>query len=168
MKAYHHIMLTPESHPLMLTMMPLGPREYVKLPLGLKDSGAAFQWAIHETLKNCPGVMPYVDDILVYGRTQSEHDQNLEHALRCLHTKNFRLQLSKCKFHQPKVPFLGHVLLGTELHPSSSKVEAIANVPTPTNLQQLTSFLLVSSLIVLILWRDWPQLLSHFEHFNGR
>ncbi len=83
--------------------------------------------------------MPYVDDIL--GRTQSEHDQNLEHMLRCLHAKNFRLQLSKCKFRKPELPFLGHHLLGFKLHPSSSKVEAIAIAPAPTNVQQLTSFL---------------------------
>ncbi len=78
MKAYHHVPLAPESRPLTLTMTPLGPRQYVKLPLGLKDSGAAFQHAIHETLKDCPGVMPYVDNILVYSKTKSEHDQNLE------------------------------------------------------------------------------------------
>ncbi len=78
MKAYHHIPLAPESRPLTLTMMLLGRRQYMKLPLGLKDSGAAFQHAIHETLKDCPGAMPYIDDILVYGKTQSEHDQNLE------------------------------------------------------------------------------------------
>ncbi len=96
---------------------------------------------IHETLKDCPGVIPYVDDILVYGRTQSEHDQNLECALRCLHGKNFRLQLSKCKFHQPKVLFLGHIMSGTELRLSSSKIKAIANAPAPANLQQLASFL---------------------------
>ncbi len=75
MKAYHHILLAPESRPLTLMMMPLGPRQYVKLPLGLKDSRAIFQWAIHETLKDCPGVVPYVDDILVYGITQAKHDQ---------------------------------------------------------------------------------------------
>ncbi len=89
MKAYHHIPLAPESRPLTLMMMPLGPSQYVKLPLGLKDSGAAFQRAIHETLKDCPGVMPYVDDILVYSRMQCEHDTSLERVLRCLHAKNF-------------------------------------------------------------------------------
>ncbi len=138
MKAYYHILLAPESHLLTLMMTPLGSRQYIKLPLGLKDSGAAFRQAIHETLKDCPGVMPYINDILVYGRKQSEHCQNLECMLQCLHAKNFCLQPSKCKFHQLKVPFLGHILSGTELCPSSSKVEAIANAPAPTNVQQLS------------------------------
>ncbi len=141
MKAYHHVPLAPKSRPLTLTMTPLGPRQYVKLPLGLKDSGVAFQCAIHNTLRDCPGVVPYVDDILVYGKTKAEHDQNLERALRCLHAKNFRLQLNKCRFRQTEVPFLGHVLSGTELRPSPSKVEAITGAPAPTNLAQLSSFL---------------------------
>ncbi len=78
MKAYHHISLHPDSRPLTLTITPLGPRQYMKMPLGLKDSGAVFQRAIWGTLQDCPGSIPYIDDILVYGRTQKEHDQNLE------------------------------------------------------------------------------------------
>ncbi len=93
MKAYHHIALHPESRPLTLTMTPLGPRQYVKMPLGLKDSGAVFQRAIRETLKDCPGSIPYIDDILVYGRTKEEHDRNLERVLCALHDNHFRLQL---------------------------------------------------------------------------
>ncbi len=85
--------------------------------------------------------MPYVDDILVYAKTKLEHDQNLERVLRCLHAKNFRLQLNKCRFRQTEVPFLGHVLSGTELHLSPSKVEAITGAPALTNVLQLSSFL---------------------------
>ncbi len=65
MKAYHHIHLDKESRPLTLTMTPLGPQQYVKLPLGLKDSGAIFQCVIQQTLQDGPGIIPYVDDILV-------------------------------------------------------------------------------------------------------
>ncbi len=39
-KAYHHIELHPESQLLTLTMTPLGPRQYVKMLPGLKDSSA--------------------------------------------------------------------------------------------------------------------------------
>ncbi len=54
MKAYHHIALDPESQLLTLTMTLLGPRQYIKMPLGLKDSGAVFQRCIHEALEDCP------------------------------------------------------------------------------------------------------------------
>ncbi len=76
-KAYHHISLHPESHLLTLTMTLLGPRQYIKVPLGLKDSGAVFQQAIHKTLQDCLGAVLYIDDSLVYGKTKQEHDQSL-------------------------------------------------------------------------------------------
>ncbi len=82
-----------------------------------------------------------MDNILIYGKTKAEHDQNLEHALRCLHARNCQLQLNRCRFRQTEVPFLGHVLSGMELRPSPSKVEAITGAPAPTNLAQLSSFL---------------------------
>ncbi len=61
------------------------------------DLGAVIQH-IWETLHDCPGAVPYIDDILVYGRSQQEHDQNLGHVSQVLHTDNFWLQLSKCQF----------------------------------------------------------------------
>ncbi len=111
------------------------------MPLRLKDSGAVFQRCIRETLENCPGSIPYIGDILVYGKMQKEHDRNLEQVLRALHSKNFWLQLSKCLFWRVSLPFLGHVLLGTELKLGPATVAAIADAPTPRNAQQLSSFL---------------------------
>ncbi len=125
----------------MLTMTPLGPCQYVKMLLGLKDSGAVFQCMIWETLQDCPGSIPYIDDILVYGWTQKEHDQNLEWVLRTLHAKHFHLQLAKCRFRQKSVPFLGHMLSGAKLKPSPTTVAAILDAPVPQSAQQLSSFM---------------------------
>ncbi len=141
MKAYHYIEVHPESHLLTLTMTPLGPQQYVKMPLGLKDSSAVFQWCIWETLEDCPGSIPYIDDVLVYGKSQQEHDHNLEWVLQALHSKNFCLQLPKCLFQQASLPFLGHILSGKELKPSPSTAAAITDAPTPRTAQQLSSFL---------------------------
>ncbi len=63
------------------------------------------------------------------------------HAPQSQCKKNFWLQWSKCKFHKTEVPFLGHILSGTKLCLSPSKIEAISNVLMPTNVQQLASFL---------------------------
>ncbi len=109
--------------------------------LGFKDSSAVFQQCIWEALEDCPGSIPYIDDVLVYGKMQQEHDCNLEQVLQALHSKNFHLQLPKCLFWQVSVPFLGHVLSGKELKPSPSTVAAITDAPTPQTAQQLNSFL---------------------------
>ncbi len=83
---------------------------------------------------------------------KQEHDHNLERVLWVLHSKNFRLQLSKCLSQRVSVPFLGHVLSGKELKLSLTTVAAIADAPTPQTAQQLSSFLsLISFYIDFIL-----------------
>ncbi len=149
MKAYHHIELHPESRPLALIYLfsscqskinNQSMNQYVKMLLGLKDSRADFQHCIQETLEDCLGAIPYIDDVLVYGKTKQEHDHNLIQVLQALHSKNIRLQLSKCFFWQVYVPFLGHVLSGKELKLSPATVAAIADAPITKTAEQLSSF----------------------------
>ncbi len=77
------------------------------MPLGLKDSDAVIQWCIRETLENFPGSIPYIDDVLVYGKMQQEHDCNLEWVLQALHSRSFHLQLPKCLFPVGLCPLSG-------------------------------------------------------------
>ncbi len=46
---------------------------YKRLPMGLMDSGAVFQWLIAQTLAGVSGAMAYIDDILIFGATKEEH-----------------------------------------------------------------------------------------------
>ncbi len=155
MKAYHHNMLHPDSRPSTLTMTPLGPHQYIKMPLGLKDSGAVFQHCIWETLKDCPGSVPYIDDILVYGKMKQEHNQNLERVLRALHAHNFCLQLTKCLFRQTTVKYLGHLLSGTELRPNPDTVAVIEKAP-PLRILSSSAVFLVLLDTTLIPCMTWP------------
>ncbi len=99
------------------------------------------QRCIREMLEDCPGSVPYIDDILVYRKMKQEHDHNLERVLRALHVHNFCLQQSKCQFHQKTVKHLGHILSGAELRPNPDTVAAIDKALAPQTPQQLSSFL---------------------------
>ena len=66
--------------------------------MGLKDSAAAFQRCVETALKGVSNVVAYIDDILVYGRTQREHDEALLDALHRLNDCGFRLNLRKCVY----------------------------------------------------------------------
>ena len=57
-----------------------------------------------------------VDDILVSGKTNQEHLQNLAGILACLENAGLRLKLSKCKFMQPSVEYLGYRVDADGLH----------------------------------------------------
>ncbi len=61
--------------------------------------------------------------------------------MQALHGKNFHLQLSKCRFRQAIVKYLGHLLSGTELHPNPDTIAAFAKAVAPQNPQRLISFL---------------------------
>ena len=58
-----------------------------------------------------------------------------------LESAGLRLKLSKCKFMQPTVEYLGYRIDAQGLHPIEKKVEAIRNAPAPENRHQLRSFL---------------------------
>ena len=53
-------------------------------------------------------VCAYLDDILVTGSTEEEHLKNLDAVLEQLGKAGIKLKLSKCKFLQEKVEYLGH------------------------------------------------------------
>ncbi|GFS11316.1 integrase core domain protein [Elysia marginata] len=78
--------------------------------MGLKDSASVCQRLVSQTLAGCPGTIAYINDILVFGSTQADHDHHLREALQRLESKDFRLQISKCEFSVSRINFLGHII----------------------------------------------------------
>ena len=87
-----------------------------------------------------PGVAVYLDDILVSGSSAEEHLRNLQRLLERLQEKGLRCRLEKCKFAQPNVEYLGHVLSRAGIQ-KGSKVNAVLAMPAPQDVTSLRSFL---------------------------
>ena len=66
-----------------------------------------------------------IDDILVFGQSQQEHDQRLEFVLKRLTKAGITLNSEKCEFHKRNVKFLGHVIDEAGIHPDPGKIQAI-------------------------------------------
>ena len=79
-------------------------------------------------------------DILITGKDDDEHIKNLEGALSCLDQYGLRLQVSKCKFMQKSVTYMGCVISASRISPTEEKVEAIKQAPRLENLTQLRAF----------------------------
>jgi len=77
-------------------------------------------------------VMVYIDDILIFTRTEKGHDKIVQEVLHRLRTNDLFLKPEKCFFKQQGIEFLGLIIgpNGVEMDPS--KVEGIMNWPTPT------------------------------------
>ena len=93
-----------------------------------------------QLLSNIPGVICDIDDILVSGCTQQEHDQRLKEVLQRLEGAGVTLN-DKCAFSQKSIKFLGHFLTKEGVQMDPAKVEAIQKLPRPHNVPELRRIL---------------------------
>ena len=99
-----------------------------------------FQQIMDTILQGIPGVLCYVDDILVTGSTDEEHLERLE-VFRRLQDHDIRLKTSKCFFMKDSVAYLGHLIDAKGIRALPEKIAAIVKTPLPRNVHQLRSFL---------------------------
>ena len=74
----------------------------------------------------------YVDDIVIYSSSASEHAKGLENVLEGFDRPNLQLHPGKWVFAQPQVQYLGFVLSKDGISPSPEKVKAVKQYPAPT------------------------------------
>lgn len=138
---FWQIPLSPESIPLTTFITPFGRYCFNRLPFGITSAPEHFQRRMSEILGDLEGVVCLIDDVLIHGRTQEEHDERLFKVLCRLQKEGLTLNRVKCKFSQREVPFLGQIVDESGIKPDPSKVAAIRNVPIPTNIGEIRRFL---------------------------
>ncbi len=67
---------------------------------------------MEQLLHGIPGIVVYLDDILISNQTQAEHLISLEEVLKRLKEANLRAKRSKCRFLAPSVSYLGYMFDG--------------------------------------------------------
>lgn len=92
-------------------------------------------------LRGLDGVICYIDDIMITGKTKAEHLENLKKVLERLRQHNIKLKKPKCTFMARSVRYLGHQIDAEGLHATEDKIKAIMDAPAPRNVQELRSFL---------------------------
>ena len=108
-----------------------------RMPFGISETSGIFQRTIETVLKNTPNTFVHMDDILVSGKTRKEHDTNLEQVFHKLQTAGFRVKKEKCILAVNQLTFLAHNISDQGISPLQDKVEAILQVPAPTDVTQL-------------------------------
>ena len=117
--------------------------EFTKMPFGLVNAPATFQRLMELVLSGlaCRKCHIYLDDILVFGHTLSEHNRNLTLVLSRIRGARLKLKLKKCRFAQLSVEYLGHVVSTAGVQTDPQKVLAVQRYPVPTDVKALRSFL---------------------------
>ena len=138
--AYTQMELEETSKPLATLNTHLGLFRLNRLAYGVASAPALWQRAMDQLLAGIPRTKCTIDDIIITGRDDSEHLNNLEEVLKRLSAAGLRVNPSKCAFFQPKVEYCGHAVSAQGLHQLPSKVEAICNAPPPETVTQVRSF----------------------------
>ena len=117
---------------------PWGTFAYKKMPFGLKNVGAIFQWEMNFSIHDIKNIVEsYLDDIPAHSCKRRDHLDHLHMIFeRCIHYK-IRLNPHKCVFYVESGRLLGFIVSNRGIHVDPLKVEAIVNFPPPRSIRQL-------------------------------
>ena len=138
---FWQIPLSAESALLTTFITPFGHYCFHLLPFGISSAPEHFQRRMSEVLSDLEGVVGLVDDVLIYSKTQEEHDQRLHPVLKRIEEANLTLNRQKCEFSVNRVKFLGQVIDHSGVHPDPEKVQAIQEMKPPEDVSGVRRFL---------------------------
>ena len=91
-EGYHQLELEEHSREITTFSTHKGLFQYKTLIFGMNTAFEVFQRTLQHGLSNCEGQNNISDDIIVYGRTEEEHDRNSERVLQRLDELNLILK----------------------------------------------------------------------------
>ena len=138
---YHQMRIAGEDVPKTAFGTPLGLFEFCVLPFGLTNAPAAFQREMNRVFKGLDFVLVYLDDILVFSKSQVEHEQHLRKVLKVLRAERLYARMSECSFCKPSVELLAHVVSSDGVHVDPRKIASIDHWPLPKSATEMRSFL---------------------------
>ena len=123
---YYHIGLTDSGKPKSaFVLSSLSKYQFNRVPFGLAQAQAYFQKLINNVLKGCNFTVGYLDDIIIYSRSEKEHLEHLEEIFIRLKAAGLKLKLEKCCFFKKHIQYLGHLISAEGIQPLPEKLESI-------------------------------------------
>lgn len=129
---YWHVPLDKESQLLTTFNTPFGRYAFNRLPFGVNSAAEVFEKRVEEIFGDL-NVSIYFDDLIVAGRNQQEHDDNLRKLLIRARENNVKFNPDKIQLNRSEVTYLGHIVSADGLKPDPDKIQAITEMPSPTD-----------------------------------
>ena len=93
--------------------------------MGLQGSPASLARLIDYVMRDRPGVLTYIDDVLVHACDHEAQLKLLEHCLLRLRKNNLKLNVAMSAFGASSVNYLGYALAGEGIAPGKEKLLAV-------------------------------------------
>ncbi|GJX12670.1 putative reverse transcriptase domain-containing protein [Tanacetum coccineum] len=140
---YHQLRVREEDIPKTAFRTRYGHFEFTVMPFGLTNAPAIFMDLMNRVCKPYLDkfIIVFIDDILIYSKSEEEHEVHLKTILDLLKKEKLYAKFSKCEFWLQEVQFLGHVVNRDGIHVDPSKVESVKNWMTPESPTEIRSFL---------------------------
>ena len=140
-KGYWMVELDPESRKYTMMALDIGKFQWMRLPMGSIVAQDMFQRKLDAIFISIPGVTDIADDMIIYGKTNQEHDAHLVNFLEVCRKNTLTLNPDKMQFRLPQVSFFGHQWSARGLSPDPKKITAVKWMELPQNMQMMRSFL---------------------------
>lgn len=139
---FHQIPIEKESMEITAFTTEKGIFQWKVLPFGLNIAPNSFcrMMAIAFSGLKPEQCFLYVDDIIVLGRSEKHHMENLKTVFERCRKFNLKLNPEKCQFFKHEIVYLGHKCTNKGILPDESKIEAVRKYPRPTNKKEVKSF----------------------------
>jgi hypothetical protein len=140
---YHKLKVRECDIPKTTFVLRYGLYEFTVMSFGLTNAPAYLMYMMNkvftEYLDKFIGV--FIDDILVYSRSEEEHEGHLHLVLQKLRDHKLYTKLSKYEFWLKQVAFLGHVISKGGISMDPSKVQDVLSWKAPMSVSDIRSFL---------------------------
>ena len=140
---YHQMKIRPSDIPKTAFISKYGLYEYTVMSFGLTNTPAYFMNLMNMVFRDFLDkfVVVFIDDILIYSKTEEEHEQHLRLVLQRLQEHQLYAKLSKCEFWIDEVPFLGHIISKGGILEDPSKVQEVLDWEVPETQKKFREFL---------------------------
>ncbi|KAL0541388.1 hypothetical protein IC582_021430 [Cucumis melo] len=140
---YHQLRIKDEDVPKTAFRSRYGHYEFIVMSFGLMNAPAVFMDLMNRVFREFLDtfVIVFIDDILIYSKTEAEHEEHLRMVLQTLRDNKLYAKFSKCEFWLKQVSFLGHVVSKAGVSVDPAKIEAVTGWTRPSTVSEVRSFL---------------------------
>ena len=141
--AYHQVPIQESDRPFTAFEANGALYQFTRLAFGLTNAVPVFQRVIDSIIRKekLEKTRAYLDDVIISGATQEEHDRNLERFISTVKKYGITLNKDKCLINVQRISVLGHILEKGTKRPDPERLKTLMDYPLPATKQELHRFI---------------------------